>query len=549
MAIPQNLLQAVEEFYRRAMRHDILRKLSAPIADFYDDAPPPVITQRDEDEDLGEYDELIQTAQQVSDPSLSSELQLIAEMYKKALEIGGGYNAINKAISNMINIYLDDEDDPEQEMVETVLNKVVKDLRNRVGGAAGLARPDSPAVIAQLKQLKEEYNRQHLEEEVDDLSKYEEAAAPTFDFTSGMGKEEAGKGSGRGYSVQTRKTNKDWVTTFENEKQRYLDKIATATDSRVATVMKQLADVLNQLRDNMEQEVQLANQISITPDAGMAEQLKKLQESSKKLKADRRALKLKIRKYELAERSKELQNELRSTRDPKEKFKLEQETKLYDLLQSKDLFKGEERNWRLVLLKSVSGGNMPSAGTLANIQKKIEEAAAKKKLRGDYEKEDAAKVRALKEGKTLPGLIVHLQQKIATLKKDTAQVVKNKAKKDPVFAPYKEAVRLAAERVKTDPSPENQAALKAAEKSEVEALTNYLNNDRRVKAVVADNVVLYAYRDKMRALEKMLSTEGAVVPQEVINESEDLYRQLGSVYGGIGITLKEIIDLLKSRAG
>ena len=100
------LIKKIDDFYKLALEAVNFVKSGQQGFSMPDD-PEEDDTARQPDnspDSNDEYAELIRAAQNVSDPSLSSELQLVAEMYKKALELGGGYNSINRAISNIITI-------------------------------------------------------------------------------------------------------------------------------------------------------------------------------------------------------------------------------------------------------------------------------------------------------------------------------------------------------------------------------------------------------------------------------------------------------------
>ncbi len=174
--------------------------------------------------DLGLYNRIEDAARQISNSDVLSEVLLIAELYKKALTIGGGFNLVNKAISNLVNM-LDDEDDEEQMAVEDLMNELSKDLRAR---AKATPLGDSDEAIRELQNVKKELNARLISEDLEGdepgayeagLSQYQEGAEGVFDPTGGVS-QEVGKAKGRGYHVTTR-SYKDWVQSYENELQRY----------------------------------------------------------------------------------------------------------------------------------------------------------------------------------------------------------------------------------------------------------------------------------------------------------------------------------------
>lgn len=413
------LISKIDSFCTQALCSLLLIKKGAEPQGYYmpddpeeeNDTPEPMTG-----EDVGKYNELLHVAQQVRDPGLSSELILLAELYRKSIEIGGGYNSINRSIHNIINMYLEDEEDPQQEEIEDILNEVVSDLRKRAGGAAGLAKPDSPGAIKALKEMKDNFNSQNLQQEVYDLSNYDETASSTFDPTGGVGKEEAGKGFGRGHSFTTRKSLKDWISHYENEIQRYADLLNSVTNVGIKDKIKTLLDILNKLKANTVEENKLAEAYSTTNDEETGTQLNKVKEENKKLKQDRTSLKQGIRNIEISRSINTLQESLNNTRNADEKDRLQQEIDLLKLVSSKDIGKTEERNWRRILLKSMSGGNKISLETRQKLEENIQKAAAKKKSYDQYQKEIAEDIKNKKESKSLEGLIIQLKQHIPNIK-------------------------------------------------------------------------------------------------------------------------------------
>lgn len=385
------LVSRIDKFCTQALLSFLLVKKAAPPQTWSmpddpeedDETPAPV------GEDAGKYNELLHVAHEVRDPGLSSELVLLAELYKKAIEINGGYNSINRSIHNIINMYLEDEEDPQQEEIEDILNEVVSDLRKRAGGAAGLAKPDSPDAIRNLKQMKDDFNSQNLQQEVYDLSNYDETATSTFDPTGGVGKEEAGKGFGRGHSFTSRKSLKDWASHFENEKQRYQDLASTVKDAGTQSKINKLIEVLTKLKAGSIEENALVEAVTTSGDEQTNNQLAKVREQNKKLRTERSALKQSIRNIEINDRTNQLEDALKNTKDERTKELLKQQIELQKLRASKFVGKTEERNWRLLLIKSMEGGNWPSAETRQKMENKIQEGAAKKISMDKYWSEQA----------------------------------------------------------------------------------------------------------------------------------------------------------------
>lgn len=556
-----NLLKLATTFYERAVWSYLVNKAEAKslvkqaVETFtMPDDPEEEDEATQTNENLGKYDDIINVARQLNDSGLSSELLMLAELYKKAIEINGGYSSLNKSIGNIINMYLEDEDDPQQEEVEELLNEVVKDLRARAGGPGALSKPDSSQAVAELKKVKDAYNSQSLQEDFDELNKGQ------FDPTAGLSKEDAGKGTGRGYMVRTRKTPKDWAESFENERARYVDTMATEPNKVVRDKMKKLTEVLAKLRTNVLQESALTESLAglEQPDPQEVAKLEALREETKGLKKERRNLKVGIRDHELAKDQKRLEEELKSATNPKEKIRLHHEVELFKTLQSKDIGKTQERNWRRVLLKSMSGGNWPGEETLKNLESKIQEAAKLRKPIGEVYKERAVQKREIIQSGTLLGLIKDLGVKLGTQKvvvKQTvtdAIVAKIVAEKAAEFKPYLDKIAAAK-------AAKNTAAVKAASKELAEAMDKKaINAEAELHPTVMAFVEIlkgfYGFRDSSKIVAESLGdgeTNPEAVPaiQGVIDEGKGLIeRYSGTKYLDTVITLTQsVVSALQGR--
>lgn len=188
--------------------------------------------------------------------------------------------------------------------------------------------------------------------------------------------------------------------------------------------------------------------------------------------------------------------------------------------------------------------------------KKIEQMKARLVyLRSRYDRaKEALKVKKLKESGNLQGKIVHLQQKLASLKKDTAKIVKDKAAQDPYFTPFKQAVRMAKERLDQEASPANQELLEDATRKEAEAIKNYLETNQAVVKVKEDLVKLYSFRDNLKTLydagwsdAEPLPEESKILVHQLKVEGEKLTVMYGRIYRGISATIQEIISILTTK--
>lgn len=539
------LINDIEDFYQQANQAYMESKAQQQGFSMPDDPEDP------EEEspqggggDTGMYDEIVEMAHRVGDPGLSSELLLLAEMYKRALEMGAGYGSINKAVNNLINIYMEEEDDEaEGSGVEDLLNEVVRDLRNRAGGPAMLAKPDAPAIVEKLRQLKEAFNSQSLQEEVDELTNYQQddadIATETPEMTAArmgqMSKEEAGKGAGRGWhTVNTNR--KDWAAGYENERLRYVDMLTEEKDPSVVSKLKNLVKVLGDLRDEVTIVNDLSSAFAAAPDTETEAKLALAREDMRKLRQARAVLKDSIRNYELSKNKSKAETELSRSRDPFEQFRLKQEAELYALMLSTDRGKTQERNWRRVLLKSISGGNKPSTDTLNKMLEKIQESSKQRVPQAVYRKEVAQKLKELKDKGEFEGLVIKLKQhlpnvkmgdKKAFLENERARLIQQAAAGErTTYKPYTDAIA----RAKTN---NDKAGLKQAMSDLYNALSKVSDQFTQLKTQSDELEKNYADVTAWRRMLEQTSKAGVVRKEVVTDEELNMLRTLHRT----GITL------------
>ena len=100
-----NIIKRIDNFYNLTQSLTRLKRMAVP--QYYTMPDDPEEEEEDlskglpGDEWVGIYPKIISVANQLSEQAddISNELQLIAELYKKALEINGGYSQVGKAIS------------------------------------------------------------------------------------------------------------------------------------------------------------------------------------------------------------------------------------------------------------------------------------------------------------------------------------------------------------------------------------------------------------------------------------------------------------------
>lgn len=167
---------------------------------------------------------------------------------------------------------------------------------------------------------------------------------------------------------------------------------------------------------------------------------------------------------------------------------------------------------------------------------------------------EADKIRGIKKSGTLPGLIIHLQQKLATEKNEVARSIKKHAANDPYFKPFKDAVRQAKENFDKEPSTNNQNILADSIRKEAAGIKNYLENHDAVSKIKNDLVPIYEFRNKTKELEKFKFSENEAVPEVVktyihhlIESGEKLIAVYGGTYRSPCATIRDINKLLRGK--
>lgn len=389
----------------------------------------------------GLYPKMIQAARTISDPDVSEEVQLVAELYKKALEMNGGYTYIGRALSNVIDV-LDEDDESEQEAVEDLLNEVSRDVRARAKTAGTMGKPDDDKVLRALREVKNQFEQRMVQEHVDEgpsafeagltgyqeneegevrpgLQQYEESAGGTFDPTGGV-RGEPGVAN-RGYYVSGRSYT-DWLQRYNNELERFkqdandpeltvikgVGEEGGKEAKRKASIRRNLTyliQILEQVVRLTAQVTQLENQVQVAPDD--AEAKTQLADATKKLselQTERRKLKKNLGKLMQTNKMNELQSQLGQAKTPEEQNYYQQQIALQQLRLSDDSKKAQEIKWRKTLIKALAtrdpSGNLIfqkiSPDTLKKIQEGIDAGEALKRKTSEKDKATAERIKALK---------------------------------------------------------------------------------------------------------------------------------------------------------
>lgn len=550
------LIKKIDQFYHSAIKEYKLQKWAAEPTGFSmpddpeDDLEGPATEREPGSLDL--YNKLLDIIRTIRDPDIAAEALLIADMYKKAIEMNDGFNFVRKGISNFINIQLedldpDDEDDP-LNALEEVFNDVHADLTSRAKAAGSNLKGDSPNAEKAIRAVKDEFNQQSLNEElsgasggksVSDLSDFDPEAIAKFDPTGGVGLEE-GKTKGKGYFVRTVKELKDWIKSYDNEIDRYKEELVGEKNPVIVGKKRRLISLLEELKSKKAQENILREQSEVAPDPAIQKQLENIRNDLKKLKTERNTLKSGLRQNALSLQTDQLLKEYSQAErsgNKKEQFRLEQELALRKVMQSQDHNKGEEVKARKLLLSWLPGMTMSEVGlaTFRNLQKKIEEAAAKKIPVEVVRKEQAKQVADIKRTKridpnlrsniydwanmTLDGFITHLSQALLAERKtikDKIVGTKNKhvteAEKT-YFKPYLDNVANAS-------NAGDKSALRAAVaklREQVASAARLTPQFTQYVISVRSSKFFYEFRDRLKQLKTMNVEEKTKLNQSEIN--------------------------------
>lgn len=553
MSASSNLIKKISNFYKIAT-NSYLETLGQG---YHMPDEPEVGNEDDFNSNLGLYSKIIDAANRISNSDIAAEVLLIAELYKKALQISGGYNYVNKSVSNIVNL-LDDEDDHEQSSVEDLMNEISRDLRTR---AKSTPMGDDDSAINIIKQTKNDINSKLISEDLENsdepsafeagLTQYEENAKGVHDPSGGVSGEVAAT-KGRGYRVE-RRNYKDWIQSYEDERQRYIHDLSapeiqlsrTGIEARKNTAtrsnLEDLIKLLGQLIDLTKKANELEVQLQTVNNPEIESTLNKVQEMIKVLQKRRGELKLGIKNYQNSKYIKDLENELNESTSNQEKFVIQQKIELQKLMMSGDKGKDEEAKWRKVLIKSMSGGNSLPADQLLKIQEKIKEGAAKKIRVNDLYKQKAEQIAKLKgttklkekekgHGKSnayqwedinLDGLTQHLTERLATERVVVKQKVTDKMKKaqqDPAgLKPFMDDVAKAATK-------KDKTALLAAAQRLKQKMIEFKNVQPEVVQYVISlraSKFFYNFRDKIKLISNWIKENNTLSPEqmEIVNDA------------------------------
>jgi len=201
----------------------------------------------DNDQNPPHFDELESIAHKIDDPGLGQQLSILAELYKRALKIGGGYATIARAINNVKDMYSDDTDTD----IEFILNGMLSELAKQAGGRVALSGQDNSRFVQQLVQLKQDIELRNQDQQSDAINAYQEdvnvpgasgeneddysenglgteQGDVVFDPTAGLGGDKDAVVNRGWHTTGRAELHKNWAEYYENEKKRIRNSINTS---------------------------------------------------------------------------------------------------------------------------------------------------------------------------------------------------------------------------------------------------------------------------------------------------------------------------------
>ena len=375
------LLQKIDSFHSLAESLTRLKRMAQRTWTMPDD-PEEEETTEETNEGGGLYRHIISTANTLPQ-DVANEVLLIGELYKRALEINGGYVPLNKAISvalSNIDSLIDDGslDENSREAAEDLLEEVAADVRQRAKTSIS-QRMDEPTAMRELRAVQQKFNSQEAAEEM---------ARQRQVYEKGKPGQEAGHGIAAPTVLETpQKYARELARLkdmMENDQSISLNVPPSerAANQNIRTSITELMGSLEGLLKTMPVVQALADELKITPDD--QEKVKRFEQATNslvRLRARRQILKARLNRVMQAKEMEDLESQSVRARTPAEKAWLEEKIKLQRARLSTNLYKGNEIRARQKLVNAL--GTLDSQGDFQAL-------TPSPKLREDLEAEIAA---------------------------------------------------------------------------------------------------------------------------------------------------------------
>lgn len=389
-----NLLKKINDYYLFATA-----QTAWTMPDDEDDEPK----DKQDGFDTGLYSKIETTANQFSNRDIADEILLIGELYKKALQMGGGYTLVNKALSTALSNMdsLIDEGTvgaDELEAAEDILNEVSQDLRQRAKTAT--TRIDDNVAMKAFKEVRQAFNQQAVRDEIEQQ--------PQKFVSQGPGDKDT-PGQQSGYITGPKLPPKT-PQKYQQEIERYTEDLNNPNyDQTTKSNISEMIKVVGELAQQLATTIDLQDQLKLAPDDQALQQAVEQSLNKQQALQDQRSIiRSKLNKTIQQKKLNELEKQETIASDPAEKLWLQEKAKLQRLRLSTDLHKGDEIKYQQMLVNSLGtmdGGTFHSQKlspeTLQKIKDGIEAGKLKRITKEKYDREQSV-VRALQHGKIGP---------------------------------------------------------------------------------------------------------------------------------------------------
>jgi hypothetical protein len=351
-----SLIKKIDNFYSLAASLERLNRFAAPPQAWTmpDDEEYEEEDQPDglEGEDTGLYSKVMGTADDLSNEKnsykyedIANEIRLIAELYKKALQINGGFaqvqNYIKRTMAN-IDMLIDESEgsvgDDVRDMSDDIIEEMSSDLRRRAKAIPITQQTDESKAKKELEAVKDRFNREEAREEMESQKSVYEKGKP---------------GAETGHVIV--KKTAETPQKYAREIARLKESFQTETDPANRQNIEALARTLIQLIEQMKTVKKLEGDVKITPDdPSVVESFKQATVKLDELRRQRFVLRRNINNLLLKDDKKKMIEQQQASRNPEQRKWLQQKIELLDLrLDDKLLRKRDEIKARKALINSM----------------------------------------------------------------------------------------------------------------------------------------------------------------------------------------------------
>lgn len=348
-----SLIKKIDDFVSLAESLTRLKKMAAPPPETWSMPDDP--EEEDEalpgDEFSGLYPKVMDVINEInaseSNEDIANELQLIAELYKKAIEINGGFKQvqdyIRRAMAN-IDMLIDESDgvigEDVRDLADEVLEDLSGDLRQRAKSTVA-PQANETAALQQLKATKDAFNSAEARAEIESQKSVYEKGKP---------------GQETGHTI-VRKTA-ETPGKYAKEIARLRESLQTTTDQNSKNNIEYLIATLVELLETMKTVKRLEGEVKVAPDdAQTVQAFKEATTKLEQLRKQRLVYRRKLNELILKDDQTQLRRKMYETRDPREKAWLEDRIRLLDLRMNEKLLRKRD------MIKALKA-KINSSGTL-----------------------------------------------------------------------------------------------------------------------------------------------------------------------------------------